>query len=469
MSTSPTIFWFRRDLRLADNPALVEAAARSDAVVAPAFIIDPRLATPAGPARATYLRATLDALNATLDGNLIVRRGDPSAELLTLAREIGASRVVATLDHAPAGRRRDLHVAHTLEREGIEVLFRDSNYVVAPGMITTKSGSPCRVFGAYRRQWELAAPPTPLEAPGGVEWRGARSVNLDTLTDLAGRVRPAYFGELRDEPAAEPWPAGESAAREHLDAFRSKVGSYHDHRDSPGDNATSRLSPFLRFGALHPRQVLATLADVPGRDRSFETELCWRDFYADVLFHRPESTSRVLQPTMSKLRVDRDAAAVERFQTWARGETGYPLVDAGMRQLLSEGWMHNRVRMVTASFLVKHLHLDWRWGAKWFMWRLIDGDIASNQHGWQWTAGTGTDAAPFHRIFNPTLQAQRFDPAGVYVRRHVHELSTLDAPQCLLPGGGGGFLGAGAYPSPMVDLDRERLEALARFKEARSG
>ncbi|MBW4077627.1 MAG: deoxyribodipyrimidine photo-lyase [Acidobacteria bacterium] len=463
------MFWFRRDLRLADNPALVEAAICGDAVVAPAFIVDPRFAAPAGPTRAAYLRATLEALDATLEGNLIVRNGDPSTELLALATEVGATCVLATRDHAPAGRRRDERVARALAHEGIEVRFVDSNYVVPPGAITTKSGSPCRVYGAYRRGWELVVPPTPLAVPNGIVWRGARSVGLDALTEIAGSVRPAYFGELPDDASGEQWSAGEVAAHERLELFATNASTYHAHRDSPGEDATSRLSPFLRFGALHPRQVMAALSNTPGRDRSFETELCWRDFYADVLFHYPESISSVLQPSMSSLRVDRDAAAVDRFQTWARGETGYPLVDAGMRQLLSEGWMHNRVRMVAASFLVKHLHLDWRWGAKWFMWRLIDGDIASNQHGWQWTAGTGTDAAPFHRIFNPSLQAQRFDPDGVYVRRHVPELASLSAPQCLMPGGGDGLFAHESYPAPMVDLNRERLEALSRFKEARSG
>jgi deoxyribodipyrimidine photo-lyase len=186
-----------------------------------------------------------------------------------------------------------------------------------------------------------------------------------------------------------------------------------------------------------------------------------------VLWHHPESVRSVLQPSLAHLRVDNDAQAVERFQSWARGETGYPLVDAGMRQLLTEGWMHNRVRMVAASFLVKHLHLDWRWGARWFMWRLIDGDLASNQHGWQWTAGTGTDAAPFHRIFNPTLQAERFDPDGTYVRRFIPALANVPAPQCLRPGAGAGLLAPDGYAQVIVDVALERDEALKRCAEAR--
>ncbi|MHB1088557.1 MAG: cryptochrome/photolyase family protein, partial [Acidimicrobiales bacterium] len=349
-----------------------------------------------------------------------------------------------------------------------DVHFVDSNYVVAPGTVTTKSGTPCQVFGAYRRGWERVAPPPPLAAPAGLVWRGARGVGLAVLTKVAGSERPAFFGDLPDEVASQTWPAGEWSAQERLADFGTRVGAYAQLRDVPGADATSRLSPFLRFGAIHPRQVIAALSTTSGDERRFETEICWRDFYADVLFHHPESVSRALQPSMERLRVDRDAPAVERFHTWARGETGYPLVDAGMRQLLNEGWMHNRARMVAASFLVKHLHLDWRWGAKWFMWRLIDGDVASNQHGWQWTAGTGTDAAPFHRVFNPTLQAQRFDPEGVYIRRHIAELASVGAPQCLSPGARGGFLSPESYPAAMLDLDRERLEALSRFAAARS-
>jgi deoxyribodipyrimidine photo-lyase len=174
-----------------------------------------------------------------------------------------------------------------------------------------------------------------------------------------------------------------------------------------------------------------------------------------------------MQPSLEHLRWDTGPEAERRFRTWARGETGYPMVDAGMRQLLEEGWMHNRVRMVCASFLVKHLHLDWRWGAKWFMWRLVDADLASNQHGWQWTAGTGTDAAPFHRIFNPTRQAERFDPEGTYVHRYVVELASTPAPQCLEPGGGSGMLAPVGYPPPMIDASVERDEALLRFRDAR--
>jgi deoxyribodipyrimidine photo-lyase len=200
----------------------------------------------------------------------------------------------------------------------------------------------------------------------------------------------------------------------------------------------------------------------------FASEICWREFYADVLFHNPHSTSQNLQRQFDHLEVDMGVEAIQKFQSWALGKTGFPLVDAGMRQLLTEGWMHNRVRMVAASFLVKHLHIDWRWGARWFMWRLIDGDIASNQHGWQWTAGCGTDAAPFYRVFNPTLQGERFDKDGEYVRRYVPELQEIPAPQCLQPGALGGILTPSDYVDPIVDASVERDEALRRYQLIKS-
>ena len=213
--------------------------------------------------------------------------------------------------------------------------------------------------------------------------------------------------------------AGEDAASNRLDHFlRGKVHDYADARDRPGDDATSRLSADLKWGVLHPRQVLSRLGRSDG-ERTFATELCWRDFYADVLFHRPESARRSMDERVGSMPWDHGADAEERFAAWTQGRTGFPIVDAGMRQLLAEGWMHNRVRMIVASFLVKDLHLPWQRGARWFMQHLVDGDLASNQHGWQWTAGTGTDAAPFFRVFNPTTQAKRFDPAGTYVRRYV--------------------------------------------------
>jgi deoxyribodipyrimidine photo-lyase len=462
-----TIFWFRRDLRLEDNPALAEAVRAGDGDVVATFVVDDVFAKPAGATRVAFLRATLASLDRSLGGALTVRVGDPAEQLASLAAEVGASDVFATGDFGPMGRSRDRKVLETLAAKGVATHFIDSPYVVTPGTVRTKGGTPCRVFGAYRRGWELETRPAPVPAPSGVRWRRVHSSSLDELNCRAGATRPDFFGDLPDDVAPSMISAGVAAAHQHLADFAARADHYGDVRDVPGIDATSRLSAYLRFGSLHPRQVLAVVHGTSGGRATFESELCWREFYADVLWHHPESVRSVLQPSLAHLRVDNDAQAVERFQSWARGETGYPLVDAGMRQLLTEGWMHNRVRMVAASFLVKHLHLDWRWGARWFMWRLIDGDLASNQHGWQWTAGTGTDAAPFHRIFNPTLQAERFDPDGTYVRRFIPALANVPAPQCLRPGAGAGLLAPDGYAQVIVDVALERDEALKRCAEAR--
>ncbi len=461
--SNPVIFWFRRDLRLADNLALV-AAARAGTVVA-LFVVDPELVAPVGATRAAYVAASLTALDESMGGALVIRVGDPTTVVPEVARELGARHVFASGDSTPRARRRDRAVAAALAGEETALITIDSPYVVEPGTIRQASGAPYRVYSAFRRVWETHLGAVPVAAPE-VEWESVTGVTPTTVVELAARRRPHYFVDLPDTPAPDRPPAGERAGHAVLERFAANVDAYEDQRDRPDLDATSRLSPFLHVGALHPRTILAAL-DGPSRGRgTFRAEIGWREFYADVLSHRPDSAWGSLQPRFDALRVDRDQAAVTRFGAWARGETGFPLVDAGMRQLLAEGWMHNRVRMVTASFLVKHLHVDWRWGASWFLWRLVDGDVASNQHGWQWTAGSGTDAAPFHRIFSPTRQAERFDPLGHYVRRYVPELATvaeLDLARADVE-----RLIASGYRAPMVDAAVERREALARFAEIRA-
>ena len=464
--SSPTIFWFRRDLRLQDSPALVAASTKAGGQVLGTWIVDETFIAPAGPTRVAFLAETLKSLDASMGAKLVLRSGEPAAALRALATEIGAKEVFATGDYGPQGRLRDERVRSALERDGITLHLIDSPYVVKPGTVMTKTGTPCRVFGAFRRGWEEEPLLAPVSAPD-VQWLSAAGLSIEVLQESCGKFRPSYFPILDDVIAPKILPAGEAQAQAQVESFLRFVDNYDDDRNIPGIEGTSRLSPHLRFGAIHPRQILAqTNGLTKGRD-VFRSEIAWREFYADVLFHHPDSTWNILQPGLRHLRVDRDGDAVERFRTWAVGETGYPMVDAGMRQLLEEGWMHNRVRMICASFLVKHLHLDWRWGAKWFMWHLIDGDIASNQHGWQWTAGTGTDAAPFHRVFNPTLQGERFDPEGTYVQKFIPALRGVSAPDCLQPGGGTGLLAPAGYFTPMLDANTERNEALARFAEAR--
>jgi len=441
-SPTPVVFWFRRDLRLTDHPALLAAVDEARATggpVVPLFVVDDGLMGSGGPNRQAYLTDTLAALAESLGGALTLRRGRPARVVPAVAAETGAAVVVATGDCAPYGRRRDARVAAALAGRGRSLRLIGSPYAVAPGRVLTGGGSPYRVFTPFRREWTARGWPDPVGRPAGAVWAAAESdVAVDDLSPDPSTVTASLPG------------AGEDAATELLDEFLAgPVDAYCDDRDRPDRPGTSRLSPHLRFGTIHPRQILARIPAGPSGD-SFRSELAWREFYADVLWHRPDSAWRPLVPAGEHLRWDTGRLADARFAAWAAGRTGYPLVDAGMRQLLAEGWMHNRVRMLVASFLVKDLHLDWRRGAAHFMDLLIDGDLASNNHGWQWVAGTGTDAAPFYRVFSPDRQAARFDPDGAYVARYVPEFGTPD------------------YPSPIVDHAVERAEALARWEAARA-
>lgn len=451
MTAAPTVAWFRRDLRLADQPML-EAAAAGGAPVLALFVVDPLLVRGAGEHRRRFLAGCLDDLDEQLDGRLVVRHGDPEEVVAQVAGEVGAGVVHVTEDLAPYGRRRDRAVARALEADGVELRATGTPYAVAPGRLRTSSGGPFRVFTPFHRAWEATGWPEPGDA-----------VDADWVGGL--RTEPARL----DGTTSDPFPPGERAAHDRLDALLDRVRDYDEHRDRPDLDGTSRLSPYLRFGCVHPRQVLDALLPLgpdPGA-ASFRRQLCWRDFYADVLYHQPGSVTEPLQPRMAALAVDEGPDARQRFDAWAEGRTGYPLVDAGMRQLAAEGWMPNRVRMVVASFLVKDLHLPWQWGERHLRHHLVDADAASNAHGWQWVAGTGTDAAPFHRVFNPTLQAQRADPDGAYIRRWVPELATLPIPDVHEP-----WLSllaqATGYPPPMVDHSVERLDALARHQALRA-
>jgi deoxyribodipyrimidine photo-lyase len=441
------VLWFRRDLRLGDNPALVAAAATGP--VLPAFVVDPALVGPAGAHRLGFLAGCVDELRDATGGALVVRVGDPVDVLPALAAEVGATEVHAAADFGPYGARRDAAVLDALGRAGVELVRTGSAYAVDPGTLRTKEGGGFRVFSPYHRAWTAHGWARPVAVPE-VAWLAGPASDAPGLD--AGRAPDAF-------------PPGEAAAAERLERFLDDVGAYATERNRPDHDRSSRLSPYLRFGCIHPRQVLDRLGSGRG-ESSFRSELCWREFYADVLHHRPESAREALQPRMAKLRSDHGAEADRRFRAWAEGRTGYPLVDAGARHLLAEGWMPNRVRMLVASFLVKDLHLPWQWGARHFMAHLVDGDLASNSHGWQWTAGTGTDPAPYHRIFNPSLQAAKFDPDGDYVRRWVPELAGLRPPQVHEPWRVDGGP-PGGYPLPIVDHAEERLEALARLEAVR--
>ncbi len=444
-----SIMWFRRDLRLGDHPAILAAAAEAAEVV-PVFVVDPTFDSAGAPRRA-FLHDCLASLDAALRDasgtGLVVRYGDPTHVIPAMAADLGVDSVVVSRDYAPYGRARDGAVADALTGIGCKLRGVGSPYAVDPGTVRKGDGDPYAVFTPFSKVWRRTGWHDPFPEPGGdLAWAGAGSTGIesDGLPD-------------RPNPGCDLPDAGEAAAldrwRRFLDAtgaadgtMRSGVDAYDDLRDRPALRGTSRLSPDLKWGVIHPRTLLADLDASGAGERGhtvFSSELAWRDFYADVLFHQPNTAWENLNPKLNDIELDTDAAADAKFAKWCAGETGFGIVDAGMRQLLATGWMHNRVRMIVASFLVKDLHLPWQWGARWFMQHLVDGDLASNNHGWQWAAGTGTDAAPYFRVFNPTLQQERYDPDGEYVARWVERPA-----------------------EPMVDHATERDEALRRLKVA---
>ncbi|HKI41453.1 MAG TPA: deoxyribodipyrimidine photo-lyase [Mycobacterium sp.] len=438
----PTLLWFRRDLRLRDHPAL--AAARNEDVLA-CFVLDPRLEASSGRRRLQFLGDSLRQLRDDLDGRLLVTRGKPEQQIPRIAKEIGAASVHVSEDFAPFGKRRDERVRTALG--SVPLVATGSPYLVSPGRVVKKDGSPYRVFTPFLRQWREVGWRAPAKSSAGsARW----------LEPAGLAIMPC---EIPDPGPALDVAAGEQAA---LDQWKSFVGEglkrYGENRNRPDLNGTSRMSAHLKFGTIHPRTMVANLDMRSPGAQAYLRELAFRDFYADVLHHWPASSWRNWNSDFDVIQTDSGAEAKRRFESWKAGETGFPLVDAGMRQLREIGFMHNRVRMIVASFLVKDLHLPWQWGAEWFLEQLVDGDVANNQHGWQWCAGCGTDAAPYFRIFNPTTQGEKFDPSGDYIRRWVPELRSADdvhlrkgeRPQ--------------GYPAPMVDHGAERAEALRRYQ-----
>jgi deoxyribodipyrimidine photo-lyase len=447
------IWWMRRDLRLGDNPAL--GAAAEAGRVLPVFVFDDRLWGPSGDNRRVWLLQALAALDEEIGHPVTVRHGDPAEEIAALARETETSTVFAAADFGPYGRRRDDAVARALAQTDVELQLVGSPYAVDPGTVVNGSGQPYKVFTPFSRAWREHGWDRPVGSPARLTWEhGPKPGNRPAA--------PVVDAELP--------PAGEKAALARWHRFvDDHLDDYDEARNLPAADATSHLSVDLKWGVVHPRTLLA---DLPSRGKgadTFRTELCWRDFYADVLWRHPDSTRHALQSAMAGIKVDAGKHADERFAAWAEGRTGYPIVDAGMRQLLATGWMHNRVRMITASFLVKDLHLEWTRGARHFMAHLVDGDVASNSHGWQWVAGTGTDAAPYFRIFNPVTQGRKFDPDGAYIRRWVPELGSYSDKDVHAPWEAADVpLGAGDYPAPVVDHKAEREEALARYSATRT-
>lgn len=460
------IVWLRRDLRVHDHPALRAALAEHERIV-PVFCLDERLLRgrhASGP-RTQFLLDCLADLDESLrerGSGLVLRHGPPERELRELARETKASAIHFTGDVTPYARARGKRVHEALARDGIELSAHPGLCAVdRVGELRTQAGKPYSIFTPFHRAWERAERREVLGAPR-------------KLAPLPARLRKGRLPSLESlglsQDVSEPPRGGERAARERLRSFLARdVRGYGRGRDELGEDSTSRLSPYLRFGCISPREIEARLPGGAGAE-AFRRQLCWRDFHQQVLLHFPGNAHAEFQERYrGKLSWSR---AQRGFERWCEGETGFPLVDAGMRQLRREGWMHNRARLVVGSFLTKDLGIDWRWGERHFMRLLVDGDEANNNGNWQWIASVGTDPAPvFRRIYNPARQMESYDPDGRYVRRYVPELARVPDEYLREPWTmpeqvqreAGCKIGED-YPRPIVDHAQARREALERYR-----
>jgi deoxyribodipyrimidine photo-lyase len=466
--------WFGLDLRLADNPALEGAVARGGAVL-PVFVWAPEEESPWSPGSASrwWLDQSLEELQAALaqlGSKLIVRRGPTAEALLALASESGAKSIFWNRRYEPATIARDRELEQRLRERGIASESCPGNLLFEPGTILNADGKPYQVFTPFWRAClAMPGPEEPKPAPGRLrapaEWPASLEISelgLEPEIDWAGGMR-------------QTWRPGERGASRRMEAFLDGViETYGTDRDRPDCGGTSRLSPHLHFGEISARRIWHEVRHCGAAAETYLRQIAWREFSCHLLFHYPHTPRQPLRPEFRRFPWRIDAAGL---LAWTRGKTGYPLVDAGMRELWHTGWMHNRVRMLVASFLVKHLMIPWQEGAAWFWDTLVDADLANNTMGWQWSAGCGADAAPYFRIFNPVIQGERFDPDGHYVRRWVPELVPVpnqwihrpwEAPVSLLAEAGV-KLGRD-YPWPVVEHDaaRERaLAALASIKDPR--
>ncbi len=464
---STALVWFRRDLRLTDNPALAHALAHAGTVI-PVFVWSPDDEAPWQPGAASrwWLHRSLDDLGKRLEekgSRLILREGPVEEAMAGLVEETGATLVCWNERFEPAGRQVDNAVARRLRAAGAAVSVHAGVLLHDPDAIRTGKGDPYQVFTPFwkKLQTEMGvaaplpeAPIAPRHAPDA--WPA--SAGLDTFG-----LQPHYPW---DAGLQEAWSPGEHHAGERLARFLDDaIASYDTDRNRPDRPGTSRLSPYLCFGEIGPRQVWHAVASrmddlrTPKAASIFLSEIAWREFSYHLLYHFPHTTDAPLKETFAAFPWNADAGALKR---WQRGTTGYPIVDAGMRELWTTGWMHNRVRMIVASFLTKDLLIPWQEGARWFWDTLVDADLANNTMGWQWSAGCGADAQPFFRIFNPVSQGQRFDPDGAYVATWVPELAGLDASAIHTPWEAPLF--GTDYPPPMVDHREARIRALAALE-----
>lgn len=478
MANPPIILWFTRDLRLRDHPAL-QAAPKGGTVV-PVFILqeDEVARWPLGGASRWWLARSLRSLAGDLakqGSKLILRRGDPAAILPALAHETGAKAVYWSRAYEPDLVRAQGDARAALEEAGIAVKRFGGRILYEPENVATKDGSAYKVFTPfYKSILARGAPSEPLPAPDTLpapeSWPASDALESWGLEP----TKPDWAGGLR-----ATWTPGEQGARDRLGWFLDEGATdYDEMRDRPDVDGTSRMSPHLTWGEISPRQIwhAAQPRAEAGAEKgigSFLSEVVWREFSYHLLFHWPELPETSWREAFREFPWDEDDKAL---RAWQRGQTGYPIVDAAMRQLYEIGWMHNRCRMIAASFLIKDLLIPWQRGEEWFWDTLVDADLASNSAGWQWAAGSGADAAPYFRIFNPVKQGERFDPKGEYVRQYVPELADMpakhiqapwDAPESVLREAGV-RLGE-TYPKPIVDHGKARKRALAAFQQIKGG
>ncbi|MBB5352139.1 deoxyribodipyrimidine photo-lyase [Haloferula luteola] len=461
----PVIHWFRRDLRISDNPALL-AAARATPCVVPVYIPSTWNHSHAwtGPNRQSFLCQSLGSLSRNLEtrgGRLIFRSGKAVEILMALAQEVGAQAIYYNQDPDPFGKSVEIELEKACIQHGIECHGFHEVTLHGPSEVLTQAGDPYRVFTPYSKNWLSLEKPLPEGLPA----------SLDTPQHLRSESAPQLKHWSLQAAASGVLEGGERAAHDRLKtALAERLSLYQGQRDTPSVAGTSRLSQDLRFGLISIRKVYAEAAKALSRARSktstgsietFIKELAWREFYMAILHHFPHVLEEEFNPDWRGLPWDEPG---EKFEAWKAGRTGFPIVDAGMRELRETGFMHNRLRMITAMFLTKDLHHDWRWGESYFMQLLTDGEIASNNGGWQWSAGTGADAAPYFRIQNPWSQSARHDPRGEYIRRWIPELKEVPTARLHEPPSDGRPLAAD-YPLPCVEHSKERDRTLAIFKK----
>lgn len=467
MSDTPSIVWFRRDLRLADHEALLAAIARGGSVI-PVFIWSPDEEAPWAPGAASrwWLHESLRAFEASLraiGGKLVIRRGPSLDALRRLIKETGATAVYWSRIYESAAIERDRAVKAALRADGVEAKSFNSALLHEPWTIQTQQGKPYQVFTPFYRACQaLDAPSTPRPAPAYLP--SAPSIPSMSIEDLALRPSIRWYDGM-----AAAWHPGEEGARKRLAGFRSRAPHYKTERDRPDHESTSRLSPHLHFGEISPRQIWWTIrkAHPGGSAEPYLRQLIWREFAHHLLYHFPHTPTEPLRPEFKRFPW---AENPNFLKAWQKGRTGYPIVDAGMRELWTTGWMHNRVRMIVASFLVKDLLIPWQAGAAWFWDTLVDANLANTTLGWQWTAGCGADAAPYFRIFNPILQGEKFDPDGAYVKKWVPELAALPSRLVhrVMEADRRALSDAGVelgvhYPRPLVDHSAARDMALSAY------